>query len=164
MHSVSQKGLNVNIAQHLSLKIFKPKYVISCFGEIDCRVFLGVNPQMRVQTWVDDYFAQIANFMSRYRIREAIAMAPLPPSDFGLDNLQFPKHGRLNDRNQGRKWLVSAMNESSKRSTANVCVMDPSLLLENEREELDERFTDDGVHVNQRGQIIVRKHLRSLIS
>lgn len=137
--------------------------IVLVLGEIDCRVHLVEHLHRNdALGFAARYLERAAELRGRLGAGHAFVVAPIPPSDRGVDPA-YPRNGTLQQRvaitRRLEETLSGAAAESNEPCVSVVRVAD--LLADARTGELAARFTDDGCHVNRRGSKLIRERLDS---
>jgi len=157
LYSVSKNGFRLNKRVKIILRIASNKQpIVIVLGEIDCRVHF-VKKTLILGTEEFDNIAHnykkfVTQLVDAYSLTKAIIIAPLPQSDLGLNNPKFPRNGSLPERVLVTKMITeSLVHISSFKFIVIIC--SPVLSIQNGS--LNEKYTDDGVHLNFLGSKII---------
>jgi hypothetical protein len=149
IYTIAQKGIKLNkILKFCLRRIYKLKIVIS-FGEIDVRYRLYNKEYLENFIFVlQDYKKQIDIFAFDVNVTCIVLLTPVPPTDKGFENPNYPKNGVLRERIEANdkvsKMLLDFFDSP-------YLVVDSRKILENKIREFDAELTDDGCHVNGKG-------------
>ena len=138
--------------------------VVLVFGEIDCRVHLVERLAAGGRLdFVSRYVARAAELRARVGASHIVLLCPVPPSDKGELDPEFPKNGTLAERIAVTQLLERTLSEATASLGEPRVVVVPitGLLTGSETGELAPQFTDDGTHVNPLGADLIRKQLDS---
>jgi hypothetical protein len=150
LYTVSRDGFKLNKQVRIILRIANNKQpIVFMLGEIDCRVhfvnktlILGIKEFDNI---ANSYKKFVISLINAYSLTKAIIIAPFPPSNLGLDNPKFPRNGSIAER-----VLVTEMITESllSISSSQFIVINCSPMISTKNGSLNEKFTDDGVHLN----------------
>lgn len=163
MHSVAMKGFGFSLRQRLLLHRSRGAVVVAILGEIDVRMYLGLRPfqKYRSDAWVKDYCERVLALGEHLRSRRIIVVSPVPPSDRGLDNPEFPRRGSLAARLDGHRWLCLSLEERCRRQgDRGATFLNLTSVLSDSSGQLKTELSDDGVHVNFLGAHLTRESIR----
>jgi hypothetical protein len=139
--------------------------VVLVFGEIDCRVHLVERLAAGGSLeFVSRYVVRAAELRARLGASDIVLLGPVPPSDKGESNPEFPKNGTLAERIAVSRLLERTLSEAtaSLRDRRVAAVPITSLLAGSETGALARQLTDDGTHVNPLGADLIRGRLASV--
>jgi lysophospholipase L1-like esterase len=153
LYTVSQNGFKLSIFTNTILKIAgKNRQFIISLGEIDCRVHfvpkLLSRGSLEFDRLVSNYKNAVLNFLELYGGSRALVLTPVPPSDFGVINPQFPRNGLITERVQAYRLITDSLVAAS---SGKFFVVNISQVLSDEIGVIDPRYSSDGVHVNKLG-------------
>ena len=80
----------------------------------------------------------------------------MPPSDFGLENPDFPRAGTLSDRVKATNFVISNLMS---RAPTNMKVINFSKHISENDGSLKREYTRDGVHINSKAAEILMKSI-----
>jgi len=166
MYSIARDGFPDPLTPELhgvSLDL-APTPIVLVFGEIDCRVHLVERLAAGGSLdFVSRYVARAAELRARVGASHIVLLGPVPPSDQGESNPEFPKNGTLAERIAVARLLERTLSEATASLGDRRVAVAPitSLLAGSETGELAGRLTDDGTHVNPLGADLIRKQLDS---
>jgi hypothetical protein len=150
LYTVSRDGFKLNKQVRIILRIANNKQpIVIILGEIDCRVhFVNKTLTLGIKEFDNiaySYKKFVISLINTYSLTKAIIIAPFPPSNLGLDNTKFPRNGSISER-----VLVTEMiTESLLRiSSSQFIVINCSPMISTKNGSLNEKYTDDGVHLN----------------
>ena len=164
MYSIARDGFPDPLLPELegvSLDLARAPVVL-VFGEIDCRVHLVERLAAGgTLEFVPRYVERAAELRARLAASRIVLLGPVPPSDKGESDPEFPKNGTLAERIAVTRLVEQTLSEAAaslgdSRVTA---VPVASLLAGSDAGELAERLTDDGTHVNPLGAALIRERL-----
>lgn len=159
LYQVSKNGFRVNKRVKIMLSLAANKQrIIFVLGEIDCRVHF-VNKTLALgsdefNVIAHGYKKSVTQLIKTYDLAKAIIIAPLAPSDYGLDNQKFPRNGLLSQRVLVTKMITESL---ARISSSEFTVINISPLLSIQNGSLNKKYTDDGVHLNATGLKIISK-------
>jgi len=138
--------------------------VVLVFGEIDCRVHLVERLAAGGDLeFVPLFVERAAELRARVGAGQIVLLGPVPPSDKGERDPEFPKNGTLAERIAVTRLLERRLSEATAslgdRRVTMVSIT--SFLAGSENGELAGQLTDDGTHVNPLGAELIRGHLDS---
>ncbi len=150
LYSVSRNGFELKKRVRIILRIASNNQpVVILLGEIDCRVhFVEKTLVLGIQEFDNiayNYKNFVISLIDTYGFAKAIIIAPFPPSNLGLDNLKFPRNGSISDRVLVTKLITESL---LRISSTQFNVINCSPLISIKDGSLDEKYTDDGVHLN----------------
>jgi len=164
MHSISRDGFAFSRFFKLLMKFSSTnKVLIVVLGEIDCRVHLTTlvknNKIDEIRVTIQKYWNQVHELCNRFGFEYSVILTPVPPSDKGIDNLEFPRTGSIEER-IGITSFVSDELEGFKDERVRVIKLNS--ILSDTDGTLSSAYTDDGVHVNALGSKVVISSLTKL--
>jgi hypothetical protein len=161
LYSISENGFRFNCFAKYMLRRFGTRTVIILvLGEIDCRVHLVSralhSTSSDLNRMVSKYRSKIEWLLDTFDIETAKVLTPVPPSNIGKIDRNFPRNGSLDERILITKLLSEALQELS---AEDIDVIDLSHILSDTSGSFNSIYTDDGVHVNQLGSKVVLTRL-----
>lgn len=150
LYTVSKNGFELKKRVRIILRMASNEQpIVIVLGEIDCRVhfvkktlLLGREEFYNI---ANNYKKSVISLINTYGLAKAIVIAPFPPSDLGSNNPKFPRNGSISER----VIVTKLITESLIRITSSqFSVINCSPMISIENGSLNEKYTDDGVHVN----------------
>jgi hypothetical protein len=170
MYTIGIKGFEFNLLQKLSLLIANKKNynnLVAHFGEIDCRVWSSKLDNMeKIELVSKRYISRIENLSSFYGLARSVLISPIPPSDRGQTNLDFPKNGSLATRVQVTARITLSLEANQNINM--IKVLNSQRLVGSNTigpdfGSLSAVFTLDSCHVNKKGAEIIKRNLNELL-
>jgi hypothetical protein len=166
MYTIGAKGFKFSILQKASLYIANKKNyknLIAHFGEIDCRVWSSKLDNIEnIDLISKRYILQIENLCNFYGFTRSLLISPIPPSDKGQLNLEFPRNGSLATRVQVTNRLTQSLIANRRPNYIEV-LNSQSLVGSNPSSAdfgaLDEIYSLDGCHVNPAGAELLKRYI-----
>lgn len=134
--------------------------VIFILGEIDIRCHLAGLPSNwdNAEVWVHNYISWIKKVTLNLQCESITVLCGPPPTDYGLENPNFPKVGPLSKRLLAFNKLNCLLDDASKLFEG-VVVKVPWAIIQDPDGSLSQRYTDDGCHINESGSKLIRECL-----
>lgn len=164
MHTIAKHGFQIPRRFKVAIRASRFDTIVFCLGEIDCRVYLASDDadSYKKGDWVEAYVKNSIKLSQNLKIRSVVILSPVPPSDIGVSNDQYPRRGSLIDRVSATRWMRDELKESKAFEDPNNRFLDLGVMLAQNDGSLDQRLTDDGVHVNTIGAELIRNRISSL--
>ena len=161
LYTVSHNGFKLSIFTNSVLKMAgRNKQFVISLGEIDCRVHFVPKSlrkgALEFDRIVSNYKNAVLDFLELYGGSRALVLTPVPPSDFGVANPQFPRNGLITERVQAYRLITDSLVAAS---SGKFFVVNISQVLSDEIGAINLRYSSDGVHVNQLGAKLVLQEL-----
>lgn len=150
LYSVSRKGFELEKRVRIILRIASNEQpIVILLGEIDCRVhFVKKTLNLGVEEFdniAKSYKKFVISLIDTYGFAKALIISPFPPSNLGSNNPKFPRNGSISER----VLVTRLITESLMRiSSHHFSVIDCSPMISNKNGSLNEKYTNDGVHLN----------------
>jgi len=163
LYTISKEGIKLSFADRVLLKLTcRGSSLFLVFGEIDIRVHLPLrNIEMsEYASIVRDFKSQTTKWANFFEFKRIVVIGPVPPSDMGPINPNFPRNGSLIVRIQCHSSLIK---ELLKLSNGFFNVFDSRGILSNKEGSLSLDLTDDGVHLNSKGSRILLSQLDNFL-
>jgi len=154
LYTVAQKGFRFdNRVKNILKKVGDKIPVIFMVGEIDCRVnFVKRNLNLSSDGFdkiAMDYQGSVSTVINDFGFSRAIIFSPMPPSDFGSNNLKFPRNGSLFERVSVTKMITESL---VRLSSPEFVVFNLMSVLSISNGSINPKYTNDGVHLNSLGR------------
>jgi lysophospholipase L1-like esterase len=138
------------------------------FGEIDVRCHLvpRMGDPASALTFVPRYLDHVQQAATLAGARRALVLVPPPESDVYPEQAGFPIVGTLEERVDASHALRDAMLRAAKELSsvgAAVHLIDVTEEFSDERGAIIEDLTYDGLHTNDAGRAVIRKHVEETI-
>lgn len=155
MYTVAQNGFRFdNQVKNILKKVGNKTPVVFIFGEIDCRVhFVQRNLNLGNDSFdkiAMDYKKSINTIVNKFGFSRAIIFSPIPPSDLGTNDLEFPRNGSLFERAQVTKMITESL---LRLSSPEFVVFNVSSVLSISNGSINPKYSDDGIHLNCLGRV-----------
>jgi lysophospholipase L1-like esterase len=172
MYSISREGLPAAALRVLRLMSRTPRardivWGFS-FGEIDVRCHLVprmTDPEAAL-AFVPAYLEHIKEAATSAGARRAIVLIPPPESDVYPDQIGFPVVGSLAERIDASHAVRDAMVKAAANlpaGGASLSLIDLTDDFSDERGAMREDLTYDGLHANDDGRAVFRKHVEEIL-
>jgi hypothetical protein len=158
IYSISQNGFSINKIVAIILRSTKNLKLVICLGEIDVRCHLFNRGRLRkFSKVVIQYREKIQLLESQVRPSKIIILTPVPPSNKGKDNPNYPRVNSLKDRIKVSKTVSKQII----KTCSSYSVIDSGKILQTKSGSLKDKFTTDGCHVNTVGAQLIKYHIRN---
>lgn len=167
--SVANRGFPGDLQRFLRLVGRLPRRggVVLCvlLGEIDVRAHLAARaPQARDDFgFVGSYVGRIAELSGVLRARQVVVVTPPPPTPGGAFNPDWPVRGSFTARLTQFDALRRALAQEVATAGSEFVLLDLTPELEGPDRGLAAALTDDQVHLNAAGVVIVRRAMAELV-
>lgn len=165
MYSLQRRGMSLTSAQRWMLQTTARPHVAYSFGEIDCRVFLAREPfhKFRSDEWLIRSLTVLAKHAHANSVEASVLVMPVPMSNIGSDNPDYPRRGTLRDRVVGHEWFCQRVAALASQYFPDASVLDLRPILAMGDGTFDPTYTHDGTHTNSLGSRLVREATMDLI-
>ena len=170
MYSVGLRGFRFSNLQIVALFIAKLRKYENCvvhLGELDCRVWNNrLISSLSIEKIAHAYIKQLHKLSVKYCFRKIAIITPIPPSDSGASNNNFPRNGSLEERIECTTKLTNSLTVMGRAKKLKII---NSQLLVGEHNNykangsLKIEYSLDGCHLNKAGTEIIRRHIDDFI-
>jgi hypothetical protein len=172
MFSIAREGLPTAVLRVLRLigKTRRAREIVwgFSFGEIDVRCHLV--PRMKdpeaALEFVPIYLERLRRAATAAGARRALVLIPPPESDVYPEQIGFPVVGTLTERIEASHALRDAMIRAAKdlpTDGASIHLIDLTEAFSDERGAMREDLTYDGLHANDEGRTVMRRHVLEIL-
>lgn len=168
MFSIAREGLPTAVLRVLRLvsRTRRAREIVwgFSFGEIDVRCHLVPrmgDPETALE-FVPIYLERLRRAATAAGARRALVLIPPPESDVYPEQIGFPVVGSLAERIEASHALRDAMIRAAKdlpADGASVQLIDLTDSFSDERGAMREDLTYDGLHANDEGRAVMRRHV-----
>jgi len=172
MFSIAREGLPTAVLRVLRLvsRTRRARDIVwgFSFGEIDVRCHLVPrmgNPEAALE-FVPIYLERLRRAATAAGARRALVLIPPPESDVYPEQIGFPVVGSLAERIEASHALRDSMVRAAKdlpTDGASVYLIDLTDAFSDERGAMREDLTYDGLHANDEGRAVMRRHVVAIL-
>ena len=164
MHTIAKRGFQIPRRFIIAMWASKFNTLVFCLGEIDCRVYLASNEAENYKKgdWVETYVMNSIKLSETLKIRNVVILSPVPPSDIGVSDDRYPRSGSLMARVSATRWMRDELKKLKVFEDSSCKLLDLEEILAGRGGSLDHKLTEDGVHVNNIGAVLVRNKISRL--
>lgn len=172
MFSIASNGLPPAILRMFRLVRHSPRardivWVFS-FGEIDvrCHLVARMGDPEAALAYVPSYLRHLQEAATLAGARRALVLVPPPQSDTYDEQLGFPIVGTIEERVAANLALRDAMLRAASElpsDGAALHLIDVTEDFSDERGAIIGDLTFDGLHTNEAGQAVVRRHVQEIL-
>jgi hypothetical protein len=132
--------------------------LVICLGEIDVRCHLYDQDRLvKFNKVIKQFKEKIDLLASQVKPAKIVILTPVPPSDKGIDNPNYPRINSLKERIRVNRTVSKQIIKTCTTYT----VIDTGKILQNKAGSMKDKFTIDGCHVNTLGAQIIKDHIRN---
>ncbi len=172
MYSIAREGLPTAVLRVLRIASRAPRadqvvWAFS-FGEIDVRCHLvpRMSDPEAALAFVPIYLQRLQRVATAAGGRRSMVLIPPPESDVYPDQIGFPVVGSLTERIDASHALRDAMVKAAANLSepgASLSLIDLTEDFSDERGAMREDLTYDGLHANDVGRGVFRKHVEAIL-
>jgi lysophospholipase L1-like esterase len=172
MFSIAREGLPTAVLRVLRLvsRTRRAREIVwgFSFGEIDVRCHLVPrmgDPDAALE-FVPIYLERLRRAATAAGARRAVVLIPPPESDVYPEQIGFPVVGSLAERIEASHALRDAMIRAAKdlpADGASIHLIDLTDAFSDERGAMREDLTYDGLHANDEGRAVMRRHVVDIL-